>query len=285
MAESTMNENLIRDMENALHNIAGRRVRFTRFPSNTARVPKADVVSIDLNQLREQLENLRNNSNLLIRNLSGKNLDDFNAVKEAVGTAYGTDSYTPFYNEILQYFQNVEHPVPGTVGAYFAGCLPTNTGNVDIAACTPVCAGSVPVPQDNWTNCEYKVLLAEYNGKGYTFTLLHNGNGANAENSNRALIYLNCDQIETFPGFSQAEKASLAGLDVSEVNLFCWNSSTGTYTDLTDGFSQLSTITGRSSSDGDPPSQPSSNMGLIIFLLIVLILIAIFFGWKMWYSR
>lgn len=261
---------------------------------NNASTESVSDLNFDINDVRARLNRLRPLAGTPIRRLSGQSADDFRTLIRYTQRLYGDDAYRVYYDEVRKRFGDVSSVEPGTVGAYFAGCmLPTSFGNKP--GCSVICAGSMPPPpnqgpqgpQGQFNFCEYSVILANYDGHKYQFTTLHD-----SPNKDNLVIFLdgNVGKGKSFPGFNDEEKELLRRYGAKHVNMVKYSRDGKNYDEVLGGFVRLDQAPSRVDvypSGNDPTSTTtgsSSNSGLLIVLLIILILVVIFIGWRISHS-
>ncbi len=235
-----------------------------------------DVINID--DLRRKLAHLKENSHVQIRKLSGKLREDFDSLAQYVAWIYNTESYPLLYSEIQSYFCESDTYQPGTVGAYCGGCLVKRKDSLLTRGCTVICAGSIPPPYDDpdWDFCSDLVIWAVYNGESHDFTTL---NEIEDERDDKAIIFIEQDSMESFPGFSDAEKKILKDHGLNQVRLVHYNpESDPMYKEVSGGFVSIDQIKSRQASLPTPaPIVTGQGWNWWMIIIIALILIALFF--------
>ena len=177
---------------------------------------------INFEDIRKKLANLKENADVKIRKLSGQLKEDFDSLAQYVAWIYNTDSYPLLYQEIQNYFCESDTYQPGTIGAYCGGCLVKKKDGLLTRGCSVICAGSIPPPYNDpdWDFCADLVIWASYNGENYEFTTL---NEIEDEKDDKAIIFIEQDSIEAFPGFNEAEKRTLKEHGIHQVRLIYYN--------------------------------------------------------------
>ena len=235
-----------------------------------------DVINIE--DLRRKLARLKENANVSIRKLSGSLKDDFDSLAQYVAWIYNTDSYPLLYAEIQGYFNEDNTYQPGTIGAYCGGCLVKRKDGLLTRGCTVICAGSIPPPYDDpdWDFCSDLVIWAVYNGENHDFTTL---NEIEDERDDKAIIFIEQDSLESFPGFSDAEKKTLKDNGLSQVRLVNYNpESDPMYKEVSGGFVSIDQIRTRQTSSPIPaPIVSSQGWNWWMIIIVALIIIALFF--------
>lgn len=235
-----------------------------------------DVFNIE--DLRRRLANLKQNSHVKIRKLTGSLKDDFDSLAQYVAWIYNTDSYSVLYAEIQNYFHESETYQPGTIGAYCGGCLVKKKDGLAARGCTVICAGSIPPPhnQPDWEFCSELVIWAVYNDGSYSFTTL---NEIEDEQDDKAIIFIENETLETFPGFSLAEKKTLKEHGLNQVRLIYYNPQCNPmYKEVSGGFINLDQILTRNIVIPLPdPIVIDTTWSWWMIVIVAIILIAIFY--------
>ena len=209
----------------------------------------SEVLKIDVNSLNEALTELRNNYSKQIRELTGSTNDKFKMMVSYVDLLYDTDYYNVLHNLVKDKFGDLKDVQPGTVGAYFAGCLINPELSGLPKGCSPICAGSMPPPQDKfdqlqWAFCGDTVISATYSPQtqNFDFTIVNT-----IPNSDRALIFVNYNNLNTFPGFTDEDKNKLTNLGIRNVQLLGYTQDGQKYISLTpeNSFVPISSVKSR----------------------------------------
>lgn len=237
------------------------------------------VFKVDIGHFDKLCKRFRKNCDIKIKDLRGREREDFNLMVSYVHLLYGTSYYNHFYTKVEKYFGDLDHVIPGTVGGYFGGCL-VSTSFDDQPGCSAVCAGSVPRPkgEEGWSFCDKAVIFAEYNKKGYSFTLLKEPE--RDEDMDPCYLFVEHTDLHDFRGFSKDEKAVLKNMGVNEVYLIGCDEKGTEYVDLYDEPRHVTDIKHRKKKHHQ---SDNSGLGLALILIIVfLLLIVLFFGWRFW---
>ena len=242
-----------------------------------------EMIEIDLNEIRARLDRLRTLAHVETRRLSGLALDDYRTLVRYTHLLFDTDAYQTYHDEVVQRFGDLKNGdiIAGTVAGYFAGCL-AKTSSLDSnfqPACSIICAGQMPLPQkDDEPFCPSTVMMAIRNKEGYEFKTIYNGSP-----NNDLLIYID-SKSGPFTGFNDHEKKILEEHGATKIRIYRYEKDGKTYTN---GSAQLNELPSRAdvvdNIDNENPVQ-RSNTGLMIVLLIFLILVIIFIGWRIWAS-
>ncbi len=118
------------------------------------------VISLNIDDIRKKLDDLVSHSNTHIDNMNNQVSQDFRALLKYMNLLHGTDSYPILLQEIRSRFEKIQldNIRPGTVGAYFAGCL-----KIPKNPCSVKCAGSISY--DSSQPCLSLVYYVDKNGK------------------------------------------------------------------------------------------------------------------------
>lgn len=207
----------------------------------------SDVLKIDVNALNDALTELRNNASKEIRELNGSTYDKYRTMVSYVNLLYDTDYYTVLHDLVKAKFADLKDIKPGTVGAYFAGCLLNPELPGFPKGCSPICSGSMPPPKDKidqlqWGFCDNTVIWSTYSPQTqkFEFTTLNTvptqrgfGSKDPVPNSDRALIFVNYNNINSFPGFTDDEKNILTNMGIRNVQLLGYTQNGEKYISLT----------------------------------------------------
>jgi len=236
----------------------------------------SEVMRIDIDSLETMLGNLRNHCDDYIKHLTGSTKEHFDQMVDYVHILYDSNSYHVLYDLVKKHFGDLNHVHPGTVGAYFGGCIGETSGSVDIPGCSVVCAGSMPQPKDvdNWSFCNYTVIWGQYADYKFHFSELHHG-----EEYGYAVVFVNFWSNHSFPGLSDYEKDQIKKMGVEYVVLMGYGDDGKDYTELTDGAVPLDHIKPRVHVEPVKNDKDGVN-ALLLILIIVIILLIIFAGWR-----
>ena len=264
----------------------------------------SEEININLDDIRSRLQRLRSVAEAPIKSLTGTNLDDFRAMVRYTHLLHGTGAYKILHDEFRHTFGNVSPILPGTVGAYFAGCL-IKTSFSEMPGCSVICAGSAPLPtgetnpatnpttnpanpeanpvanpSDNACGpteggsfCQYSVVWGLYDGQRYEFTTLHD-----TENKDDTIVFVNSSK-PNFIGFNDDEKELLRKFGAKRINVIRYSPDSKHYHELLGGFVDLNSVPSRVDVISNYQEMSSSN-NLLIILLIVLVLVVVFIGWR-----
>lgn len=249
---------------------------------------KSDVIRVTNSQMKSTFEKLAQYSNVQIDELptSPENVREiFDNVVELISVS----SRGPAASQMLAIIESVfkdKDVKPGTVGAYFTGCMKSD-GFRD-PSCSAICAGSMPLPVSGWEPCRYNVI---HYSKG-DLTLFHKPSDSQ---STRAYIHVLDD---TFKGFTKQQVAKLRKEGITEVSIKHYGK--GDYI-LESAFQPLSSfeVTDPQYSQAREEKSPvhqeaphyadhnqddswSSATWILLILIVIIVLVIVVFGYKYW---
>ena len=235
---------------------------------------KKKSFKVDMGHFDNLCKKFRNKVNSRIKNLHGKNKEEFNLMVSYIHLLYGTKYYKNLHDRVKKYFGDIDKVKPGTVGGYFGGCFISTSFN-DQPGCSLPCAGSIPLPKDEegWSFCNKAVIFAEYNKKGYNFSVLKQSEENSSQDS--CYVFVEHTNLHDFKGFSLGEKEELKKLGAENIHLIGCNGEGTKYVDLYGDSCDIKEIKYRKK------AKTTDNLGLIL-IVIFLLFIVMFFGWKFW---
>ena len=212
--------------------------RYSMKNASTPKTPTQEAISIDMDDVRKRIDSLVPYAGSYIKDLKGDTAENFRSLVRYVQVLHDTDVYKPFFDEVQKKMSPATsgRPLePGTVGAYFTGCLsapnvPEMNGQPAIEHCSAVCAGSMPVPSPPGDSilgysgdfCKYTVVWATVDNGGYKFTTL-----CETPDKSRIIVYVDPGKGKTFSGFTDEEKATLAKYGATDVNIIRYVNAAG----------------------------------------------------------
>lgn len=218
--------------------------------------------------LRHKLASLKEHADVQITNLSSPVLRTFLDTQNTVKIMYDTEDFEDIYHTAVKMFKRDKLYEPGTVGAYFTGCL-CGTDLKHGGACGVTCARSMPPPRSqNHKFCGFNVLWLVPNNKGD-----HDLRQLAVAENHRAILHINSDH---FPGLSRVEKDVLQNKKITEVEIYKYtkNDKGYKYKKLTDGFVKIDDLAERHHS---APEHRRSNYGWLLIVVLLLILLVLGF--------
>lgn len=175
---------------------------------------KNRAVKFDRNEIDSILSNMKKHSSYRIQDLKGELKKEYDLVIRLVDLLYDTDGYQNLHDLVKKHFGDVDNAKPGTLCAYFAGCLMgDNQGN----KCGVLCSGSMQLPKSlSKGKCGETVILCTYDDHShrYHFRVL-----SASDNKSEAIVYMESGTSETFRGFSEHEKSKLKGMGIKKVSI------------------------------------------------------------------
>lgn len=240
---------------------------------------------VDIGHFDKLCKHFQDKCHLKIKNLKGRDKEDFKLMVSYVRLLYGTNYYDHLHKKVVKYFSNLDRIQPGTVGGYFGGCL-VKTSFDQTPSCSVACAGAVPRPKDEegWSFCDQAVIFADLEYKeggkqGYTFTVLKEPESP--DDLDPCYIFVEHQNLHEFEGFSEKEKDELRNLGVDKLYLIGCDDTGTEYTNLYSDIVNLNDVKHRAKSDN---TNDTSLALAIILIVIFLLLIVVFFGWR-FYSK
>jgi hypothetical protein len=172
--------------------------------------------NIDWEVIAKDVTSVHEVQDMMIRNLKGDKDALFKRLVSTVRTLYESpDEYERFHKMVVDEFGESDSVTPGTVRAYFTGCLSKST--VLPKGCNPVCAGSMPLPRElegENSNCEFPIFItSNVNGK----TVITKMN--DVEDMSKAIVYVDANTPEEFAGFTKSEIDSFVSQGVESMRL------------------------------------------------------------------
>ena len=245
-------------------------------------------VKIDLRKINDILEKLKRHGGKQIRHLDGELQEDFRQIVIYVNLLYDTEHYNVLHDLVKHHFNDTKDIEPGTIKAYFGGCLANNKIEGIPGGCTPVCTGSMPIPkkeaaETGWQFCDSTVILGLNEDGKIKLTVLNK-----VKNSEKALLFINVTNANAFPGLSDDEKEQLIRMGVREVKIFGYSQNSKNYVPLTDNYIPIGNVKSRltvvpsflSTSNGTDTGAGTNNTALMV-LVIVVVLLLLFLIWRM----
>ncbi len=238
------------------------------------------VFKVDIGHFDKLCRKFQDKCDTRIKNLTGRDKEDFKLMVSYVRLLYGTNYYEHLHKKVEKYFGDLKRVSPGTVGGYFGGCL-VSTSFENQPGCSAACAGAVPRPKDEegWSFCDKAVIFADKNkNRGYTFELLKEPEGP--DDMDPCYVFVECTNLHDFEGFSKSEKDELKELGVDNLYLIGCDDNGTTYVNLYGDECNLSDVKNRKKKHY---KSDASSLGLALILIVVfLLLVVLFFGWRFW---
>lgn len=231
---------------------------------------------LDLETIRSHLVALKPASQVRIKNLDDHQRRLYNYIVSQVQKYHDDPAAMEQIQHVFQeVYKDVGTPEPGTLASYFVGCssqpilgfAPKNCGLHCAAALTGLAQGEAP--------CDARVILALPNGTNLTFVSI------SSTLSEDAIVYLTQGSTT---GFNQAEIEELARMNVNRVMIVYYDTKTQSYKQIQD-WTELAKLPQRVDVI---PSELAANRNpnaVFFILLLVLFLIVIYIGWRIFESR
>ena len=271
--------------------------------NNISKIRKYDYCSkgtnnLDFPKIKTTLGYLRNIADKSIKNLTPTDNNNFRYIIDVVTHLYNSEHCSQLIDLVKEHFNDLNNAKPGTIGAYFSGCLIDNISLTKLSVspvCAPTCLNTCNIGPEKWSFCDHTVIWAylcnksdpatDLNFTNINFTLLNK-----IENSDRALVFLHLNSPNSYPGFSESEKSYLKSLNIMFVRLIGFYSTGNRYIDLTSWIpieeiksrivitSTQNSLKQEFETNADPLA-PNANIALVLLIIFVL-LILLFFIWR-----
>lgn len=248
--------------------------------SETVEKGHKNNLNVDLEKIDDLCKKFRDKQDYKIKKLTGADKEDFEEMVSYVGLLHGTSFYNHLYDRVKKYFGNTRSVKPGTVGAYFAGCMISNFSTDEMnPSCSISCAGSMPLPKDQegWSFCDKAVIMAEKGGVGYNFSVVKPAHSE--EEMDPAYLFVESKSLHDFSGFTKEEKDQIRAYGCKSVKLVGYGTDMS-YSDLYKEPKKIHEIKHRHHRH---PKKSDSNTGLIVGVIIfaiILILLLCVLGYK-----
>lgn len=227
-------------------------------------------------QLNESLQTLKKYHATPTKQL-GNAQQLFTDINDCLTVLHGTSLYDLVLEDIRSVFGDVKPLKPGTLGAYFMGCLQDSGIPSLTLGCDPKCAGAVPpssTASPGYNECEDMVLLYQ-NG---TFSQLSD------VESNTTYIYVDMEESK-FPGFNEDNIKQLKDIGIQHAIIIYGGKDDGSYSKITDEIdvNNLPVIKNEKpvvvpNQNSVTPAQTNTNKtGVMIFFIIVAVLVILLF--------
>lgn len=242
-------------------------------------------IVIDLSEIEKLCKKFKTKTELKIKELSNQDNEDFKTIVAYTEMIHDTEYYSDFYEKVRNVFKNVKSVVPGTIGAYFAGCLVTTQNGEVNPGCSATCAGSMPLPKDEegWSFCDKAVILAEKIANKHNFNVVK---PADSESDlDPAYVFIESSSLDTFSGFTKTEKDDLRAMGCEKVHLIGYDTHGSQSYDLYGEPKYVNEIKHKHVYKPHKKKKEKSNwvIGVIVIILILLALAA--FGGYSYYMN
>ena len=226
--------------------------------------------------LRSTLLQLKKVANEKIKTLNDTERHNFHYIVQQVQKNYVvSETYDKLYQTFTDVFGDVKDISPGTVAAYIIGCAEKNAPSGP-NGCSAVCVGSAPAPNTDTSQCNARAVWAYRDENNYTLISL------SPSLSKDAIIYI--DNKETFRGLNHLEKKKLDEWQIETIAVASYDVATKSYREIVP---RVPLARAPNRVDVEPSNFGSSkNPNAVFFvLLLVLLLIVIYIGWRIYNSQ
>lgn len=227
-----------------------------------------NILKVDIGKFEDLCRKFRDKKDLKIKKLVGQDKDDFDLMISYVHLLYGTAYYKNLYEKVKTHFKNISSVKPGTVGAYFAGCLVTKNSNV--SGCSLGCAGSMPLPkeEEGWSMCDKAVIMAEKSASGYSFSVVKPAE--KDEDMNPAYLFVE-GTLTNFSGFNKYEKENLKAMGCKKVKVIGYSSDMN-YSEIYREPRDVEKIKHRYEKKKNENDSSLLVLGVVLFIILLIIL-------------
>lgn len=255
-------------------------------------VTKKDEVDQTKN-FRDLLLKLKNHSKEKLNELSNDIVEIHLTLIRSMNVL-SCSGLSQFHNLIRETFSGLETKIPGTLGAFYAGCL----NHVDDAEseipreCMIDCAGGIiPPPKGDkrWNSCKNNVYWIEYNKNLERFDILALNDDENERKD--ALIFYDDQSNTGLPNFTQDNIELFKKKNVEMIKIIGYDKITGKTSIKTD-FIPLESLMSQKIVPDERPNERNvkrekphfssqqnyndSGKGWVFFLIVVILLVIFF---------
>lgn len=230
-----------------------------------------DVGNIDWEGIKSDLDSIVPRGTQQIRALDKDDDAKFKRLVTRVRSVYESpDEYDKLQKMVVESFGKQADIKPGTVNAYFVGCLADS--KIQPKGCNPLCAGAMPLAREavgNNSFCEYPVFVAEtVNGRSVITKM------STVEDMSKAIVYVDASSSDDFSGFTEEERSALSSQGVESVKLVNYKSDVIT----SDEWVPLSKTETRETGDYVVVASETSGWtrALMIFILALIVLFILY---------
>lgn len=257
--------------------------------SNSFSIEEDEIVAYSDKLINDQLIELKKYADTPTSELNPELMNRFKSLVDTVGQSHGKPEYNKLINFINQSFGDWQMVKPGSVGAYFIGCLTTSGVGHLPPGCAPLCASV-----DKKWKCKHNVIWTNYDGKKCSITPLNYD-----QLHPSTFIFVN----NLYKGFNKKEKDQLNNLNLKNMYLVQYsddgrehkalNTTPLQITDLQERSDLLQTVTDPQLSTtqrniqqnpSTSPNTPSTGKGpwsvLFIILIIIIFILIVFYVMK-----
>lgn len=243
-------------------------------------------LELNLDDITTTLTELKVNQARFIKALDENLKGKFETIVNIINALYETPAYDFIHERIAKVFSDIKIATPGTVGAYFTGCMLSTNFNGN-PGCSAVCASGVPPPKSasTWPFCDKLTILYDSDRVFHTLNTVNN--------ASEAFVFMP-DNLP-FKGFTQAEASQLRALGITKVKLTRYASNGTQYQDIINDFVDLNQTVlqenGTKSNDPEPKStnpkstDSTATNAAVVILIILLILLILAIIWQVYQRR
>nr|QBK92681.1 MAG: uncharacterized protein LCPAC401_03190 [Pithovirus LCPAC401] len=250
------------------------KIHTNRKSSLTVKGRHGNSIEVNIDEIRHTLRKLYEYANSPISNLPKEIALEFKSIVKQADLLKNTDHYEMLWDTCQEIFSQYPGELnPFTVACYFLGCMMKTPGNME-EGCTLLCAGAMPPPPcvEEFSYCSKNVYYYRRTKKGCVLQVMGESQG-----SSQAYIYVNYNNIDSFPGFGRKDISFLISMGITEVCLYGYYDNH--YYTLTTGFVSLKILPVSQEEDAD---SDDSNSGIWIALCVIGIIILILIFWFIW---
>jgi len=243
------------------------------------------VLKIDIDRLESDLDDLRRKADVMIKDLDPNSRAQYRKFVNYIRLLHDTDEYDNFFEIIRNKFK--DSPTrPGTVGAYFGGCLADIKVNGYNSSCVPSVVRSIPpskqyISEKGIKPCNQTILWGYLNKDSDILTIapLHIQVG-----DDNALLFVNSPYKDKFPGLNERDKEEIKRHNIKKVKIIGYSDDGKNYRDITDDYIDLDSVKVRQTQGVKNQTvsdiQKYDNLPMIL-LLIIFFLVLLFVIWKL----
>lgn len=208
------------------------------------------LLEVDSPNTIARLERLNKIATRPLSLLNPEQCADLEAIRKLARSTYGTPIYATLHEKVTSLFApegRVTIYQPHTIGSFFTSCITPNN-LTEIApdlnpGCALTCPGALPSPDKTWNFCSQNVLWCRWAVSSDARNSRHAAQRLQVDHSNnpldqtfdfifityipsspRAVIFMDYQTYDEFPGFTRHEKARLIHrLGITDVKLLSYD--------------------------------------------------------------
>jgi len=224
-------------------------------------------VSIDTARTRVMIESLVPFGDVQVTALKDEAYKNFHDLFKISSSIYKTPIYNKIYDQVKDaFYDRYPNPIPGSVAAFFIGCIVTTGNFKGPAGCDPRCTGSMALPaasSKKCNKCEDISLVCDENG--------HIRPLNNIKNSEKAYVVV---LGKNFKGFSKNQIRELEIKGVKKVSFMRFYD--GKYHQQTD-FMDICDLPKNNCNNDSSSLSTGVIVGIVIFVIVALIVLGFLF--------